>query len=121
MRLLIVSVVALATFTNALVLRQVPSLLSQGNTPASSWASSTSSAATPASFTSTSQLTFQSASPTASSTPTFTALPTSPAGGDLTTTGNGAVNSPPYTVPINPATYFWTSVSIIPGVSTIHM
>ncbi|KAI6014859.1 hypothetical protein PISMIDRAFT_678103 [Pisolithus microcarpus 441] len=50
------------------------------------------------------------------------AQPTSTgAGGILTTTANAAVNSAPYTVPINPSTYFWTSVSIIPGVSTIHM
>ncbi|KAI6147497.1 hypothetical protein BKA82DRAFT_8910 [Pisolithus tinctorius] len=38
-------------------------------------------------------------------------------GGLLTTTANAAVNSAPYTVPINTATYFWTSVSIIPGKS----
>ncbi|KAL4073233.1 hypothetical protein V8B97DRAFT_2016820 [Scleroderma yunnanense] len=36
--------------------------------------------------------------------------------GVLTTTANAAVNSAPYTVPVNPATFFWTSTSIIPGV-----
>lgn len=34
---------------------------------------------------------------------------------------NAAVNSAPYTVPEDPATFFWTSGTIVPGVSTIHM
>ncbi|KAH7885348.1 hypothetical protein F5I97DRAFT_1884700 [Phlebopus sp. FC_14] len=124
MRIILV-LASLAAIARAVVLRQVPSG-PQSATPTSRPVTAVTPSAAQsmmpsnsAAILSSSQTSVASQSTAAPATQS-TSAPAAP-GGDLTTTANGAVNSPPYTVPINPSTFFWTSVSIPPGVSTIHM
>ncbi|KIJ64450.1 hypothetical protein HYDPIDRAFT_187817 [Hydnomerulius pinastri MD-312] len=126
MRILAVFVVSLAALAHALVPRQVSSAPAAASQPQSAPAPSfapgaPASSIQPAPSASASQPASQSTAPSASAAPAAASPPAGGAPADLTTTANGAVDSAPYTVPINPATFFWTSVSVAPGVSTIHM